>query len=227
MSPTPFGGQNLPKWSPKAPKMVPKEVKIEPKRVVNFNMIFYWFFVVFLVEIGSQNCWFLDDFWMRIQMCCTLTNIAKYQFPHEEIDVFEGWCYLEVIKKHQNEGQKSCLKTMSNFCWFLVKFGTILGWFLDVFLSILGNKNKMMSWKVPITLQKAKKAVSRGSATLWESTKRAIFWPSWPWWGVGGYNKKQHTHYLTRPWAKGPANSSPAPLLLSASNSPYTVFQKK
>ena len=56
------------------------------------------------------------NFWMSMQMCCTLTNIEKYQFPHEEIDVFEGWCYLEVIKKHQNEGQKSCLKTMSNFC---------------------------------------------------------------------------------------------------------------
>ena len=28
---TPFGRQNLPKWSPKVPKIVPKEVKIEPK----------------------------------------------------------------------------------------------------------------------------------------------------------------------------------------------------
>ena len=204
MSLTPFGGQNLPKWSPKAPKMVPKEVKIEPKRVVNFNMIFYWFFVVFLVEIGSQNCWFLDDFLMRIQMCCTLTNIAKYQFPHEEIDVFEGWCYLEVIKKHQNEGQKSCLKTMSNFCWFLINFRSIFGCFFDDFWIIVDNKNKMMSWKAPMTLQEAGKTVSREVDTLWGTGKSRVVGPVGPWWGVGEYNQNNHSLLSNTPLGQRP-----------------------
>ena len=82
------------------------------------------------------------------------------------------------------------------FLWILGQVWDDFGVIFRRFLLILGNKNKMMSWKVPITLQMAKKTVSRGNSTLWVWTGRAIFWPSWPWWGVGGCNK-QPKHSLS------------------------------
>ena len=61
-------------------------------------------------------------------------------------------------------------KHVRKLCQILVDWGitlwSILGAFLDDYLIILGNKNKMMSWKGPMTLQEAEEAVSRGREGL-------------------------------------------------------------
>ena len=90
---------------PRPPKRVPKWVqngsKIETKRVVNFNKIFHRFFIDFLIKNWSKHQCFSDDCLMIIDMCWILKNSEKKQFPHEKIDIFKGWCYLEVIKNQQ------------------------------------------------------------------------------------------------------------------------------
>ena len=56
---------------------------------------------------------------------------------------------------------------------FLIDFGTIFGACLDVFLTILSNKNKMMSGKVLMTLQEAK-AMAKNGPTIIDNAARGL-----------------------------------------------------
>ena len=66
-----------PTWNQLGSKM---GSKIDPKRVTNFNHIFDWFLIDFLIKIWFQNRYFFDIFLMRMVMCWMLKNIEKYWY---------------------------------------------------------------------------------------------------------------------------------------------------